>query len=243
VGRAQTVYRASTATSAANGVRIDATVQGLPAVTDDVRLTVAQRELFISIGTGNSIEERNQAQYRRQWVVQVTDSQGNGVPNTNVTFSVLSTRYWDGFRVLNAAGDAWVTNAIPPQGCFDEDALTGNPDYDRNGVLDPGEDNNGNGEIEAGNVAAAVPNGGSGSMLTTNGNGFGIIDMYWPQEFAYYLEVVLEARTSVQGTEFSARTTFLLDGLASDFNNEDIAPPGPFSPFGIDGDCASPPPQ
>jgi hypothetical protein len=63
-GQAKTFYNASNATSAANGVRVDATVQGT-AVTDLVQLTVAQRQVFISFGTGNQIEEPNQASTRR----------------------------------------------------------------------------------------------------------------------------------------------------------------------------------
>ena len=56
-GRAQTFYNASSTTSRVDGVRVDATVQGLPAVTDFVPLTVAQRQVFISFGTGNEIFE------------------------------------------------------------------------------------------------------------------------------------------------------------------------------------------
>src|SRR5690606_8866239 len=73
-GRAQTCYNAGSSTSAVDGVRIDATVAGT-AVTDFVELTVAKREVFISLGTGNEIEEPNTAQYRKEWVIQVTDAQ------------------------------------------------------------------------------------------------------------------------------------------------------------------------
>lgn len=238
-GRAQTVYNASATTSALDGVRIDATVQGFPAVTNFETLTVAQRELFISIGTGNEIDEPNTAQYRKEWVIQVTDAQGNGVAGANVTFSVLSDRYFEGFRSYPLLGPAWVTNQLAT--CIDEDTLTGNPSYDRNGVLDPGEDNNGNGRIEAGNIATAVAQAGGGATLVTDQNGFGILDVYWPQEYAYWLEVTLQARASVQGTESSESTTFQLDGAASDFTNETVAPPGVISPFSVDGDCSTPP--
>jgi hypothetical protein len=241
-GRAQTVYRASTTTSSVNGVRIDTSIQGFPGVTDSVFLTVAQRELFISIGTGNEIEEPNTAQYRKEWIVQVTDAQGNGVANASVTFSIHSERYWDGFRTFPVGATSWQTTTGPAGGCLDEDKLTGNPSFDRNGVLDAGEDNNMNGRIEAGNIASAVANTGGGGTLTTDVNGFGLIDVYWPQEYAYYLEVTLEARTSVQGTEFTESTTFLLDGAASDFNSATVAPPGVTSAFGTDLDCSTPPP-
>jgi Bacterial Ig-like domain (group 1) len=241
-GRAQTIYRASTTTSSVDGVQVTATVQGFPAVTDNVFLTVAQSELFLSIGTGNEIEEPNQSQYRKEWAIAVTDAQGNGVANTSVTFSVLSERYWDGFRTFPLGGNSWDTTVGPPAGCLDEDTLTGDPGLDRNGLLDAGEDNNGNGKIEAGNIATAAAQVGGGGSLVTDANGFGLIWVYWPQEYAYYLEVTLEARTTVQGTEFAETTTFVLDGSATDFNNANVAPPGVTSPFGTDLDCSTPPP-
>ena len=193
-------------------------------MTNFETLTVAQRELFIAIGTGNEIFEPNTAQYRKEWIIQVSDAQGNGVAGANVTFSVLSERYWDGYRTFPLGGNAWVTTTIPAAGCIDEDILTGNPSSDRNGVLDPGEDNNSNGEIEAGNIATAVDQASGGSTLTTDVNGFGIIDVYYPQEYAYYLEVTLEARAGVQGSESAESTTFVVPGLAADFNSENTSP-------------------
>jgi hypothetical protein len=228
-GRAQTVYNASSTTSSVDGVRVDATVVGFPAVTDFVNLTVSQRELFISVGTGNEIEEPNTATYTKEWVILVTDANGVGVADADVTFSILSTRYTDGFRELIAGG--WTTTypsgTFAASACFDEDT-------NRNGILDlapVSEDANGSLALEAGNIASVAPSNGSGGTVSTDANGFAILDASWPQEYAYYLEVVLEVRTTVQGTAFSASTTFLLDGLASDFNSEDIAPPGVVSPF------------
>ncbi|NIW24259.1 MAG: invasin, partial [Gammaproteobacteria bacterium] len=68
-GRAQTFYTSSSTTSQVDGVQIDATVIGTPTATDTVFLTVARRELFIALGTGNEIEEPNTAQYRQEWIV------------------------------------------------------------------------------------------------------------------------------------------------------------------------------
>jgi hypothetical protein len=233
-GRAQTFYNAGTTTSAVDGVRIDATVQGT-AVTDFVNLTVARREVFISLGTGNEIAEPNTAQYSKEWVVQVTDAQGNGVANVDLTVSILSLRYWEGARAFITPG-GWVTRpgieALPALGCPDEDV-------DRNGVLNTGEDFNNNGRIEAGNILTVSPKGGSGNTIRTDANGFALLEVWYPQEFAYWLEVEMEARTSVQGTEFAESTIFVPPGSASDFQSQTVAPPGPTSPFGIDGNCAT----
>ena len=176
-GEAQVVYTASTTTSASNGITITAAVQGSPAVSDSVNLTVASRELFISIGTGNEIFEPNSAQYRVEYAVQVTDSQGNGVEGVTVQLNILSERYYKGFWAFPLGGDAWVR--FQTATCDDED-----PDRDGildgaedglvacDGVLQPAEDLNGNGIldfgddfnqsclIEAGNIATATPQGG-----------------------------------------------------------------------------------
>jgi hypothetical protein len=236
-GRASTTYNASTTTSAVNGVHVTATVPGSTA-TDTVDLTVARREVFIIIGSGNELFEPNTAQYRKEWIIQVTDAQGNGVNGVDVTVSVLSERYWDGIRIWD--GVVWRTQrgseALPTAGCPDEDINT------RDGVLGPTEDLNGNGRIEAGNILSVAPSGGTGNRVTTNANGFALLDVFYPQEYAYWLEATLQATASVQGTEFAESTTFVPPGLVTDFNKEDTAPPGLASPFGTDGLCSTPPP-
>jgi len=235
-GQAKTFYNASSVTSAVNGVRIDATVAGT-AVTDFVQITVAQREVFISLGTGNQMEEPNQAQYRKQWVIQVTDAQGNGVDKVPVSVSILTRRYWDGIRFWD--GFVWETRpgmeALPAAGCPDED-------INHNGVLDAGEDLNVNGKIEAGNIMSVAPDVGTGSTVTTDSNGFALIWVYYPQEYAYWIEGVMTAKAQVQGTEFSRTTVFVPPGIANDFNKQDSAPPGITSPFGTDGLCGTAPP-
>ena len=259
-GRAQTFYTASNTTSASNGVVVTGTVQSAPSVNDTVAITVAQRELFIAIGTGNEIFEPNSAQFRKEFVIQVTDSQGNGVEDVTVSTSILSQRYFEGFLFLfpdAITPDRW---AVQYNGtCQDEDTnrngvLDGAEDglVLCNGVLDPGEDTNGNavldfGEdnnmscrIEAGNIATAVVQGGAGGgTFQTDSDGFGLVDIFYPQEYNVWVEVTLEAKTSVQGTEFAESTTFTLPGLGDDFNNVSNTPPGATSPFGIDGDCTT----
>jgi hypothetical protein len=227
-GRAQTVYTAGSGTSAQNGVNVrGSVVEGSLTIADNVQLTVAQQSLFISLGTGNTIEEPNPAQYRLPFAVQVTDANGNGVAGVNLTMSVLSIRYLKGRRAWN--GSSWLgyLGGAPTGICADEDV-------NRNGVLDPGEDANGSTRLEAGNIALVSP-----SSVTTDSTGIALIGVLYPQEHAYWLEVTLEARAGVAGTETARATTFLLPGAANDFNREDNTPPGPTSPFGVNV-CAAP---
>jgi hypothetical protein len=218
-GRAQTIYTASNTTSANQGVRITATVAGVTPKT--VALTVARREVFISFGTGNEIAEPNSAQYSKEFVAQVTDSNGNGVPNVALSLRALSRAYWrghwsldqlTGWRQVIRAGDA-------PNGCRDEDA-------NRNGVLDASEDDNGNGRLDAGNIVTVTP-----SNAVTDPNGFVMVNIFYPQEYALWLEIQLSASATVQGSEYSRTSTFTLP-ISSDDLSSSGTPPGFVSPFG-----------
>ena len=234
-GRAQTFYTASSSTSANNGVTITASVQANPAVNGSVALTVAQRELFMSIGTGNSIFEPNTAQYRVEFIVQVSDSQGNGVEGVSVQVGILSDAYYKGFWAFDLLLGAW--RRFPMAGpCADEDSI---PPTDRNGILDPGEDFNNSGFIEAGNIATAVPQTGSNGTFISDTGGFGVVDVLYPQDHATWVDVTLTATTSVQGTEFASSSSFNLIINGDDVDDENEAPPGASSPFGVLAGCGN----
>ena len=210
-GRAQTVYTASSTTSASGGVVITAFVQDTPAVTDDTALTVARREVFLSFGTGNTISEPNPAQYSMPFVLLVTDADGNGVAGAQVQLSLLSTHYLKGSWVADAVNDQWVTGVTAT--CDDEDV-------NHNGVLDAGEDFNNNEHIEAGNVASIVAD------ATTDETGTVLFDIVYAQQYGAWLDVRLEGKATVQGTEFAESMTFVLPVLAADVDSLDEAPPG-----------------
>lgn len=247
-GRSSTTYTASTVASAANGVvitaKVTSTTNGGKTVTASVALTVAGANLFISIGTGNTIiANAAGTQYQKDYIVQVTDSSGAGVKGAQLSMSVLSQYYYKGYRTWT--GTIWADCYTVPtdictgggsptffpthsQGCHDED-------LNRNGILDlgpPSEDNNHDGMIEAGNIALVSP-----STVTADDNGFANVSVFYPEEYAYWLEVTLQAQASVQGTAFSAQSTFMLPGKSDDFSDQKKSPPGPVSPFGQSNTC------
>lgn len=235
-GRAQTVYTASNSTSANQGVQITAKVHSNTAIFKTVALTVAQRQVFISLGTGNTISEPNEATYQIQFAVQLTDANGAGVANVPLSMRILSVRYYKGRRALAVSpATGWTTtytvsagnDPLVPTACLEEDV-------NRNGQLDVGEDLNSSTRIEAGNIALVSP-----ASATTDNTGLALVNVTYPQEYAYYVDVQLSANATVQGTEYVRTSSFALPGSSTDFNSTTVAPPGPVSPFGTGTSCAN----
>ncbi|HRP86316.1 MAG TPA: Ig-like domain-containing protein [Gammaproteobacteria bacterium] len=217
-GTAQTVYTGGETISGSGDVTITAIVQENPALTATLGLTVARRQVDISIGTGNELFEPNTAQYEREFLVQVTDSQGVGVADAAVQLSVRSKLYRKGFYV-EGANDRWVVGpgAIL---CPDED-------LNNNGQLNANEDFNGSGSIEAGNVVSVTP-----GDVVTDESGTAIFRIRYAQEFGNWVIVTITARAAVQGTEFEDRSDHALEITAADANVNQSPPGGLISRFG-----------
>jgi hypothetical protein len=254
-GQARTFYTGGGVSGSPDGVTISATVRGT-VVTGSVSLTVARRELDLVIGTGNEIFSPTFATHAQEWNVIVTDAVGNAVANSTVQVSLRSIDYREGFLAI-VVGPPQVWAKVADQVCPDED-LNRNGSLDLvGGVIGTGEDSNGSGQLEAGNVStvAAVPDtasaadpcsaaggGGTSADVTTNAQGLARVCVFWPQNFSWWADVQIEARASVSGTEFSAQQVFLLPALAQDINDISASPPNQSSPFGTDANCATPPP-
>lgn len=264
-GRASIVYTAGTEQSAIDDVEITATVQEGAPISDTVPLTVTGQALAISLGTGNDLFELGTATFAKEWVVFVTDADGNAVSGKDVIVSIRSVNFKKGNLYVPVGGDAWVKEPEPlsfgPLSCPDED-------LNFNGILDPGEDLNLSTKLEAGNIALVAPvaaNAPAGSpcsnlaaggttltQITTGNDGRARVCVLYPQNYNLWLDARIQARASVQGTEFSKSTTFQLEALADDINDINSDPPGVISPFGdvdTSGDpgvaataCAQPPP-
>jgi hypothetical protein len=252
-GRASTVYTAGATPSAQDGVIIDAEVLGQidagcdPAADDPggacdrVTLTVAKQQMFVVLGTGNDIVKDGEL-YRKPYTVLVTDVNGNPIANATVELNLYPTRYEKGFytRFYDETGECvgWgkVRTVTPAATLFPSpdnvDQACDNEDLNRNGFLDVdlGEDVNNNGSLEPANPAAPL------GTVTTNENGFGFFNVSYAREFTW-VEVEIEARATVGGSEGFSTARFFLPGLASDFDDCDVAPPGLYSAYGQATSC------
>ncbi|MCG5501794.1 Ig-like domain-containing protein, partial [Ectothiorhodospira lacustris] len=225
-GRASTTYTAGTTSSTTDGIEIRAWVDDTPSVEQIVRLTTAQKSLFITLGTGNVIAKPDSVRYAKPYGVLITDVSGAPVANADVTIEIWPVRYYKGYWEKPAPALPWnqVITTIP--GCENED-------QNRNGILDPGEDFNNNGRLDPGNVVTF-----SQLNLRTDATGFADFDVVYFQQFARWVDVEMRARAVVTGTESIEIVRFRLPILAEDADEDSPSPPGNPSPFGESATCA-----
>lgn len=226
-GRASTTYTAGTTSSTTDGIEVRAWVDDTPSVEQIVRLTSAQKSLFITLGTGNIIAKPDDVRYAKPYGVLITDVSGAPVAGADVTIEIWPTRYYKGYWEKPAPALPWnqVITTLP--GCENEDV-------NRNGILDPGEDNNSNGRLDPGNVVTL-----SATALTTDSSGFADFNVVYFQQFAQWIDVEMRARAVVVGTESVEIIHFTLPILADDVApGADASPPGNPSPFGQSNTCA-----
>lgn len=217
-GQASVVYTAGSSATKENGVIVQATVGAL---IQQVTLTVSKREVFITLGTGNTITELNSTTYALPYNVLVNDIVGGAVSGATVTLDTVPSQYRKGQYVWN--GKVWVP--VVAISCPNED-------LNNNGILDSGEDANGNGVLDPGNVVTP-----SVASITTDTDGFGDFDVLYAQQYANWIFNVLTASTKVGGSEDVETAHFVLPALSSDLTNQTVSPPGQPSPFGVLPNC------
>ncbi|MES0874616.1 Ig-like domain-containing protein [Sinimarinibacterium sp. HSW-8] len=255
LGTTTVTYRASATSSATDAIRVTGTLASNPGISGAATLTVGNQALRILLGTGNEIAEPNTTSYAMPWVVIVTDAAGNPPPpDTVLRISVEPTAYQKGYYVADLVNQVWVAqyevtggdvrpsnSTVAPQppdfGCENEDV-------DRNGILDAGEDLNGNMLLDPGGVAVAP------SAPALDANGTANFDIVYPQTHGNWVQMRLRAQATVAGTQSLAIADFVLPVLADDVNDLEVSPPGVVrqlgsgsvvaSPYGLASNCLDP---
>lgn len=245
-GEASVNYIAGPQSTSVNGVVITASValQGGGTVSNTASLTVNQSPLFIGLGTNNEITNTmngvtDPVTYFKAWTVYVTDANGAAKPGVTVTMRVQPLMYAKGTLVYDDVWDYTNTQAATSNNPLpDGEALwCQNEDLDLDGIRDSGEDTNGNGILDPGNVIALTP---SSQSVVTDSNGSATIYLRYAESYAPWVYVKLIASASVSGTEARKETSFVVSGSSEDFSSENIPPAGVVSPFGFIASCANP---
>ena len=233
-GTANTYFIAGGATTLLDGVEIRATAGALSATTT---LTVGGKALFVTLETGNEVIRIDPNTYRIDFVALVTDAAGHPVQNAVVVPTVTPMHYKKGYYrwqdpvwvpVETLATASSTLPAVPA--CISEDRFTRNPLYDYNGILDPGEDQNGNDRLDPGGVASVT-------ATLTDSMGRSTVSVFYARSYAHWVNVKLEAWTGTAGSTASAAAIFNLPGAGPDYSDETTSPPGNPSPFGISTTC------
>jgi hypothetical protein len=222
-GSASVSFIAGTNTTGANGVVVRAQIiSPVSAASSTASLTVSQRSLFITAGTGNSVLRPTEATYQVDYAVFVTDAAGNPVPGVTVTAAAKPRTYSKGY--YQWGGASWVPTFTATD-CLNEDS-------DGNGVLGVNEDFNGNGRLDPG-ISLNISSG-----ATTGANGTATVSVTYPRDRATWIDVDFVIRGAVTGSESSYAGYFRLPGAGIDFGNESSAPPGAVSPYGKSAYCS-----
>jgi hypothetical protein len=224
-GSATVSYVAGTNTSQVDGVQIQASVQGV-AASAVVKLTVAQKALFISAGTGNTVGTPGSPVYSVDYAVLVTDAAGNPRSGVNVTGSVRPLTYYKGTLAFQGTVGPWDYFGAP--------LACANEDVDGDGIMSGGEDFNGNGRLDPGIPVTVTPS------ATTDATGRAIVTLTYPRDRAKWLDVELTIRGQVAGTETRYVGLVRLPGLGADYVSASISPPGQTSPYGKAATCLDP---
>ncbi|RYF31780.1 MAG: hypothetical protein EOO23_01370 [Comamonadaceae bacterium] len=217
-GVASADYIAGTRGSPTNGVIIracyantDVEISG--ALCPNFRtatMTVANSPLSITLGDNNKLETGNGGlTYVKKFDVAVADAAGNAIPNAQISASVDLRNYRkaDGLAV-----DAATSSIAYVNGPF----ICPNEDTNRNGLLDVGEDVNGNGALEPRKADVIVSYVGG---QVTGANGRTTIQVEYPQSVAYWVEYTVKVTTSVSGSEGLVEKSYVAQALEGDVSN------------------------
>jgi hypothetical protein len=179
--------------------------------------------VLVRLGTDNLVQSAPPV-YKKLWVAVVTNTDGTPVAGATVVFALRSGRFLKG-----RYGQPPPPPFLPQAWLQSTTATCPNEDLNNNGILDPGEDINGNGLLDS---------LGHSTVTTTSmsdASGIAPATLVYPKDAATWSELTLVAGSGV-GTPATA--TFFLVGLATDYSDLNVSPPGAISPFGQSGSCA-----
>jgi len=230
-GRVQVQFIPGATSTPANGVQIQAEVAST-AIRATTSLTVNGNALFITIGFGNTISDLDVTDYTKTFSVYVTDANGVAVGNQIVSLSAIPVEYYKGVLELLPLADRWTVKPTPTT-CANEDAKFGSgvAGY-LDGILNVGEDTNGDTRLTPGNIAVAAP-----GSVTTDATGRATFQIQYGKQFAPWAKVDIAARAVVAGTESRQSILYTLIGSVPDFASNST-PAGVISPFGSSSTCA-----
>lgn len=191
----------------------------------------------ITFSAGTGIYTPTDQLYQLPLSLIVTDTNGNAVAYQKVTLSVVPVEFKKGVYVEGS--DQWIANVSAT--CTREDT-------NQNGIIEAGEDRNGNRILDPTNPAVLTPHPDDTPTLINNKElitdfwGRGHFSLTYPKAEANWIRVQVRASTTVTGTESNEVLSFILLASQEDMDSIDTVPPsGSYeSKYGVVGDCFNP---
>jgi hypothetical protein len=192
-----------------------------------VTLTVTAEPLGVSIGTDALIDTSDPLTYVKKFVITVSDAAGVAKPDVNLAASLDLPNYRKGFYTI--VSGKWVKAASLT--CANEDA-------NRNGVLESGEDINGDGQLWPRKPDVIV------SLLQskTGVDGTAVLQIRYARDHGSWVDALITVSASgVAGSE--GRANYLVAPVpvdAASINNIAASPAFQVSPYGVGTACTDP---
>ena len=230
-GVASTIFT-SGSTSSEDSVIITAEIASNTSIRDTVEMTVGNRPFDISIGTGNTIEEPDSETYLKKFAVFVSDSAGRPVSGVTLTASATPVKrtavnpgtYYKGYWSWNDILGVW--EATVTAECLNED-------LNSNGILDAGEDTNGDNFLTPGIVGTLSVSGNG----VTDENGQAELVYRYPANYGFWYDMVITIFGQSNGSESSADHYYRLGISSGDLTDEGASLPA--NPFGRSASCTN----
>lgn len=248
-GLATVIYNAGQNPTQTDGVIIEATVQAVrkpdgtekpvSIKSEEAKISVQTRSTFISFAFADKIStDDRQVYYYQKGSISVLNSTGKPAINQPVSINLNPDSYLKGrFSVLKDMTGEKFWAQIPPYTCLNEDT-------NNNGILDLGEDFNGNGQLDPINVAAVLDKDGNEVGSSQNYNfitdQFGKVDfsIRYAKEYAEWYKAKVTVSTSVDGSESRQSRAIGFPVLVDDVDISEPIRPNWVSPFGVEA-CTS----
>ena len=210
-GHAQVTYTSPATVTGTNSQLITAQVIGEP-LSANRTVTVVEPSLNLLISPAASASVPNPAQRQLSVTISATASDGRSVSGIEASVRTLSAKFFKGYWCASTITNTWIR--VVADQCDDEDA-------NENGMMDAGEDFNGNGRIEAGSIATILP-----GLFVFGGTGVQQVDLFYPKDYVAMLEIDIEVSATMDGVEFVKRERLLLPAAPGDLTDIGVAPPG-----------------
>lgn len=234
-------------------------------------LTVTSEALAVSIRTNELIEEGDaKLTYIKKFVVMVVDAAGQAKADVQITPSIDLPSYHKGYWTWN--GTTWIQSltlfpapylpSVPSSRTtsnenyvwnaatrtWNQSGTTTTPscpneDFNRNGVLETGEDLNGNGSLDPRKSDVAIKMVGSSR---TDASGLAIVQIEYGKDLASWVDYVITVTAAgISGTEARAKyigTQYGVGALpypAAVTKTETPSPAFRVSPYGLGSTCVN----